>query len=302
MIAWIFGHFLAICIGISLGLIGGGGSVLAVPILVYVMGVTPKPAIAMTLFIVGCVSLIGVIPHWKQGNVNLKTAFMFGSATMLGAYVGAKFAILPFITGTIQMILFAFMMLLAAGFMIKKSSKPVQKVAATELNLSSYPKPICKYCWLWMLSEGLGVGLLTGLVGVGGGFAIVPALVLLGNTPMKQAIGTSLLIIAMNSVAGLLGYLGYVSLNWNLIASFTVAASIGTISGAYLSQFIQPRQLQRGFAYLLIAVASFILFQNRSKFYSPEASAPCGKPLRVYAQNKKSVVYLPENTLSKLNA
>jgi uncharacterized protein len=268
MIAWIFGHFLAICIGISLGLIGGGGSVLAVPILVYVMGVTPKPAIAMTLFIVGCVSLIGVIPHWRQKNVNFKTALMFGSATMLGAYLGAKLATSPLITGTFQMMLFAFMMLLAAGFMINKSAKPVSKVAAKELDLSLYPKPICKYCWLWMLSEGLGVGLLTGLVGVGGGFAIVPALVLLGNTPIKQAIGTSLLIIAMNSAAGWLGYLGQVSLNWHLMTSFTVAASIGTIGGAYLSQFVQPRQLQRGFGYLLIAVASFILFQNRSKFYS----------------------------------
>ncbi|OKH26568.1 permease [Hydrococcus rivularis NIES-593] len=288
MIVWIFGHFLAICIGISLGLIGGGGSVLAVPILVYVMGVTPKPAIAMTLFIVGSVSLIGAIPHWQQGNVNLKTAFMFGSATMLGAYVGAKLATLPFITGTIQMILFALMMLLAAGFMINKNAKPIPKVAATDLDLSLYPKPICKYCWLWMLSEGLGVGLLTGLVGVGGGFAIVPALVLLGNTPMKQAIGTSLLIIAMNSVAGLLGYLGQVSLNWHLMASFTIAASIGTISGAYLSQFVQPRQLQRGFGYLLIAVASFILFQNRSKFYSSPSPTAYNIGQEQHYQNSRS--------------
>lgn len=272
MIAWILGHVLAICIGISLGLIGGGGSVLAVPILVYVMGIMPKPAIAMTLFIVGCVSLIGFIPHWQQGNVNLKTAFMFGSATMLGAYIGAKLATLPFITGTLQLIVFALIMLLAAGFMIYKSAKPVAKVANTEVDLNLYAKPVCKYCWLWMLSEGLGVGLLTGLVGVGGGFAIVPALVLLGNTPIKQAIGTSLLIIAMNSVAGLLGYIGHVSLDWHLMTSFTIAASIGTVGGAYFSRFVQPRQLQRGLGFLLIAVASFILFQNRSKFYSNHPS------------------------------
>lgn len=272
MITWIVGHILAACIGISLGLIGGGGSVLAVPILVYIMGVSPKPAIAMTLFIVGFVSLIGIIPHWKQGNVNLKTAFMFGSATMLGAFVGAKIANLPFITGTIQMILFALMMLLAAGFMIYKSSKSTVKSANNELDLNLYLQPVCKYCWLWMMSEGLGVGVLTGLVGVGGGFAIVPALVLLGNTPIKEAIGTSLLIITLNSVAGFLGYLGSVPLNWNLMATFTLAASLGTFWGAYLSQFINPKQLQRVFGYFLVVVASFILFQNRSKIYSVQST------------------------------
>lgn len=272
MISWLIGHVLAVCIGISLGLMGGGGSVLAVPILVYVMGISPKPAIAMTLFIVAFVSLIGVIPHQKQGNVNFKTAFMFGSATMLGAFGGARIANLPFITGTIQMILFAFMMILAAGFMIYKSSKPTVKSAKNNLDLSLYPQPICKYCWLWMMSEGLGVGLLTGLVGVGGGFAIVPALVLLGNTPIKEAIGTSLLIITLNSVAGFLGYLGSVPLNWNLMATFTVAASLGTFGGAYLSQFVDPKQLQRGFGYFLLIVASFILFQNRSKIYPSQSN------------------------------
>ncbi|MEA5574356.1 sulfite exporter TauE/SafE family protein [Calothrix sp. UHCC 0171] len=265
---WIIGHILAVCIGISLGLIGGGGSVLAVPILVYVMGISPKPAIAMTLFVVGIVSVIGVIPHWRRGNVNFRTAFMFGTATMLGAFVGAKIATLPVITGTVQMILFAVIMLLAAGFMIKKSSSSAAKPVAQEIDLSLYPKPVCKYCWLWMLTEGIGVGLLTGLVGVGGGFAIVPALVLLGNTPMKEAIGTSLVIISLNSLAGLLGYIGNITLNWSLMTSFTVAAGLGTVVGAYISQFVQPRQLQKGFGYLLVAVASFILFQNRHKFYS----------------------------------
>lgn len=268
MISLLIGHVLAVCIGISLGLMGGGGSVLAVPILVYVMGISPKPAIAMTLFIVAFVSLIGVIPHQKQGNVNLKTAFMFGSATMLGAFGGSRIANLPFITGTIQMILFALVMILAAGFMIYKSSKPTVKSTKHNLDLSLYPQPVCKYCWLWMMSEGLGVGLLTGLVGVGGGFAIVPALVLLGNTPIKEAIGTSLLIITFNSVAGFLGYLSSVPLNWSLMATFTVAASLGTFGGAYLSQFVNPKQLQRGFGYFLLIVASFILFQNRNKIYS----------------------------------
>jgi len=113
------------------------------------------------------------------------------------------------------------------------------------------------------MSEGLAVGVLTGLVGVGGGFAIVPALVLLGNVPMKQAIGTSLLIIVFNSVAGFLGYLGHVSFNWNLMLSFIVAASIGTIFGAYLAEFVPANRLQKTFGYFLLAVAALVLVQNR---------------------------------------
>ncbi len=261
MLTQIIGHILAGCIGLSLGLIGGGGSVLAVPILVYVMGIEPKPAIAMTLVIVGVVSLVGLIPHGQQGNINLKKAFMFGSATMLGAFLGAKIASLPFITGAIQMTLFAVMMFLAAIFMIKKSGKTKDE---TELDL--YIPPVCKYCWLWMLTEGLGIGVLTGLVGVGGGFAIVPALVLLGQTPIKEAIGTSLVIIAMNSLAGFLGYFGQVELNWLLMLSFTFVASLGIISGAYLSKFVSGNKLQKGFGYFLIAVSAFVLFQQRDSF------------------------------------
>ncbi|MDB9447232.1 sulfite exporter TauE/SafE family protein [Anabaena sp. CS-542/02] len=257
---WILGHILAVGIGISLGLIGGGGSVLALPTLVYVMGIEPKSAVAMTLVIVGTVSLIGVIPHWKQGHVNLKTAFIFGSATMLGAFAGAKIANLPFITGSLQMLLFAVMMLLASGLMIRRGAKSTAK----QPDISEiYTKPICKYCWLWLVSEGLGVGILTGLVGVGGGFAIIPALVILGNIPMKQAIGTSLVIIAANAVSGFLGYWGEVSLDWNIITSFIIAASIGTVLGAYLSQYVDGKKLQKYFGYFLLGVAALILFQNR---------------------------------------
>lgn len=272
MLIIIIGHLLAACIGLSLGLIGGGGSVLALPILVYVMGIEPKSAIAMTLVIVGSVSLIGMIPHWRKGNVNLQKAFIFGSATMLGAFLGAKLASLPFITGTVQMLLFAAMMLLAAILMIMRSSKPEPIAVESGVDLSLYPPPICRYCWLWLLTEGIGIGILTGLVGVGGGFAIVPALVLLGKTPMKEAIGTSLVIIGMNSVAGFLGYLGQVPLNWNLMASFTIFAGMGTFLGAYLSQFVQAKQLQKGFGYFLIAISAFILFQQRHSFQKKPVS------------------------------
>jgi uncharacterized protein len=266
MIQWIVGHILAVAIGMSLGLIGGGGSILAVPTLVYVMGVAPKSAIAMSLAIIGTVSLLGAIPHWRLGNIQLKTATMFGLSTMLGAYTGARIATLPFVTGTVQMLLFATMMLLAAGLMIRKSSQAAKNAPVEELDLTLYPKPICKYCWLWLVSEGIGVGILTGLVGVGGGFAIVPALVLLGNVPMKQAIGTSLLVIVFNSIAGFLGYLGYVTLNINLMATFAIAASCGIFAGAYLVRFVQARHLQKAFGYFLLAMSAFILWQNRNVF------------------------------------
>ncbi|MEA5599194.1 sulfite exporter TauE/SafE family protein [Rivularia sp. UHCC 0363] len=256
---WILSLVLAGGIGLSLGLMGGGGSVLALPVLVYVMGVPPKSAIAMTLVIVGTVSLLGLIPHWRAGNVNLKTALVFGSATMVGTFTGAKIATLPVVSETFQMLLFAVVMLLAAGFMIYRSARPLK----TDDLLALYPQPVCRFCWLWLLIEGLGVGILTGLVGVGGGFAIVPALVLLAKVPMKQAIGTSLLIIIANSVSGFLGYLGHVDLDWHLMVSFIFAASLGTIPGAYLAQFVPAQRLQKVFGYFLLVVATFVLVQNR---------------------------------------
>lgn len=271
-IGWILGHVIATAIGISLGLIGGGGSILAVPTLVYVMGVPPKSAIAMSLAIVGTVSFLGAIPHWKLGNVQLKTAGMFGLSTMVGAYAGARIATLPFVTGTLQMILFGTMMLLAAAFMLRKHPQTTPPPPVQQPDLELYPKPVCRYCWLWLVSEGLGVGALTGLVGVGGGFAIVPALVLLAKVPMKQAIGTSLLVIVLNSIAGFLGYLGRVNLNWELIATFTVAASLGIVAGAYLVRFVQARHLQKAFGYFLLAMAAFIFWQNRTEFYSQKSS------------------------------
>jgi uncharacterized membrane protein YfcA len=268
---WIIGHVFAVVIGISLGLLGGGGSVLALPVLVYVMGVAPKNAIAMTLVIIGTVSLLGLIPHCRAGNVLLKTAYIFGSATMLGAFFGAKLATLPFITDTIQMLLFALLMLVASIVMIQRSAGNKK---SDELTL--YPPPVCKYCWLWLVSEGIVVGVLTGLVGVGGGFAIVPALVLLGKVPMKAAIGTSLLIITMNAIAGFIGYWGNVTFDWGLMLSFIVAASGGTFIGAYLSQFVPAARLQKSFGYFLLTVAAFVMFQNRDTFWqwsTPKSTA-----------------------------
>ncbi|MEB3175341.1 MAG: sulfite exporter TauE/SafE family protein [Cyanobacteriota bacterium] len=285
MLVQILGYFLGGCIGLSLGLLGGGGSVLALPILVYVMGVPTKSAIAMTLVIVGTVSLIGVVPHWRRGNVNLPKALIFGSATMVGAFGGAKLATQPWVSEVFQLVLFATMMLLAAALMIRKA----QSAGGHKEDLGLLPEPVCKYCWLWLLTEGLAIGVLTGLVGVGGGFAIVPALVLLGKVPMKEAVGTSLLIIALNSFAGFLGYLGKVPLDSHLMISFTFVAALGILLGSYLSQFIDARSLQKSFAYFLMIVAAFILWQNREHLrFSDPATAQSQYSLQSQRRLKSS--------------
>ena len=258
---WLIGHLLAVCIGLSLGLIGGGGSILAVPILVYVMGLGSKGAIAMSLAIVGTVSLIGAIPHWLQGNVNLKTAVLFTPAAMLGAYMGARIAAFPIVTGAFQLVCFGIVMVVASILMIRKShSKPA--LAHTGIPIDEPTEKDHHHPWLLIPVEGTGVGILTGFVGVGGGFMIIPALVLLGGIPMKEAIGTSLLIIAAKSATGFLGYLNQVSVDWALVISFTLAASVGTIVGSYLTRFIDARQLQKGFGYFVLAVAMFVLIKR----------------------------------------
>lgn len=257
----VVGYVMAVVIGLSLGLVGGGGSILAVPVLVYLMGITPKTAIAMSLVIVGTVSFLGAIPHWRLGNVCFQTALLFAPAAMLGTYLGARLAALPAIDDTIQMGLFAATMLLAAVLMIRKSDRSSSDAIASE-DQDSHPTSQHHYLWVWIAIEGFGVGVLTGLVGVGGGFAIVPALVLLGNIPMQQAVGTSLPIVALKSLTGFLGYLGQVELDWQLMVSFTMAASGGTLLGVYLVPSLKAQQLQKGFGCFLLLLTGFILWQN----------------------------------------
>lgn len=258
--SWILGHFLAICIGLSLGSIGGGGSILAVPVLVYVMGLGAKTAIAMSLVVVGTVSLIGAIPHGLQGHVKWRVATIFAPPAMLGAYLGARLAALPVITETIQLLCFALVMILASVMMIREGKQKVKdRDARNERNNLQHVRP---NRWFAIPLEGLGVGILTGFVGVGGGFAIIPALVIFGGIPMKDAIGTSLVIITLKSIAGFWGYLGQVNLDWNLIFSFAIAASFGTIAGAYLTRSLDAKTLQKGFGYFVLAVGIFVFAQH----------------------------------------
>ncbi|WP_204139636.1 sulfite exporter TauE/SafE family protein [Halomicronema sp. CCY15110] len=259
----ILGYVLAIAIGLSLGLIGGGGSVLAVPIMVYVLGVPAKSAIAMSMFVVGFVSLLGVIPHWQQGNVNFKTFMTFTPAAMLGTFLGAKIAGLPWVNDTFQLVAFGIVMVVTSLFMIRQSSrKPQPSSVGAMARHEPQPHHGRLPTWLLIPLEGIVVGIVTGFVGVGGGFLIIPALVLLGGIPMKEAVGTSLLIIAFKSAIGFMEYLNYVTLDWQLMLTFTLAASIGMGAGVYLSRSIDGRHLQKGFGYFVLAVAVFVLLKR----------------------------------------
>lgn len=241
---------LASVIGLSLGLLGGGGSILTVPVFVYVLGYAAKPAIAMSLPVVGATSLVGAIGHWRAGNVNFRQALTFGIVAMVGAFAGARLAVL--VSGVFQLTLLAVVMLGAALSMLRR---PIAQPPGSE--------PVSR--WLVLL-VGLGVGLLTGLVGIGGGFLIVPALVVLARVPMKQAVGTSLLVIAMNSASGFLGYLGQVDVPWAFMAVFTAIAIGGILVGTYLVRFVSQQALKRSFAVFLLVMAGVILYQNRGVF------------------------------------
>jgi hypothetical protein len=255
----------AALIGLSLGLLGGGGSILTVPVFVYLLGFEPKEAIATTLAVVGVTSLFGAAGHWRAGNVNPRLAALFGVVAMGGTYLGARLA--HHLSGAVQLTLFAVVMLAAAYFM----SRPRPREPAAAPGDAAGRMPLGK-----VAAVGIGVGMLTGVVGVGGGFLIVPALVLLGRVPMRQAVGTSLLVIAMNSAAGFAGYWGRVEVRWGFLALFTAVAIAGILVGTRLSRSVPQQALRRAFAVLLVIVAGFILYQNRGVFHPSAPVAEAG--------------------------
>jgi uncharacterized protein len=256
----ILGLALAALIGLTLGLLGGGGSILTVPVLVYVMGYAAKPAIAMSLPVVGITSLIGAAMHWRLGNVRVSMALGFGLLAMIGAFAGARLA--TYMSGGAQLALLALAMTGASVSMLRNGP------GATEPHGRSHRALLAVIA--------LGVGVLTGLVGIGGGFLVVPALVLLARVPMRQAVGTSLLVIAMNSAAGLAGYLGNVHLDWAFVAGFTAAAVAGALAGTALVARLPHAALKRGFAVFLLVTGGFVLYRNRDVFdlAEPTSSVP----------------------------
>lgn len=240
---------LAVLIGVSLGLLGGGGSILTVPILTYVAGLPPKEAIAASLFVVGTTSAVSAFSHARAGRVRWRTGMIFGAAGMVGAFGGGLLG--GYIPGTVLMIAFALMMVATSVAMIRG-----RKGARAE-DPSARDLPTAK-----IVAEGLAVGLATGLVGAGGGFLVVPALALLGGLPMPVAVGTSLVVIAMKSFAGLAGYLTSVSLDWALVGGVTLAAILGSLLGSRLAGRIPENVLRKGFGIFVLVMGAFVLVQE----------------------------------------
>ncbi|MEU8162118.1 sulfite exporter TauE/SafE family protein [Micromonospora parva] len=239
---------LAVLIGVSLGLLGGGGSILAVPLLVYVADLPAKEAIATSLLVVGATSLVGVIPHVRAHRVRWRTGLIFGLAGMTGAYAGGRLAGL--IPAGILLTGFAVMMLATAVAMIRGRREAAGTVVPHEL-------PVPR-----VILDGVVVGLVTGLVGAGGGFLVVPALALLGGLPMPVAVGTSLVVIAMKSFAGLAGYLAGVDINWGPAAAVTVAAVAGSLAGGRLTERIPADILRKAFGWFVVVMGVFVLGQQ----------------------------------------
>lgn len=241
---------LSLVIGISLGLLGGGGSILTLPILRYVLGMEAHDAIAVSLLVVGTTSAAAVIPHARRGRVRWRTAIIFGLAGMVGAFGAGRVA--HFIPSSVLLGLFGVMMIVTAAAMMRGRKVPAGPPSAEPAEL-----PIAK-----VLGEGLVVGAVTGLVGAGGGFLVVPALVLLGGLPMEVAVGTSLVVIAMKSFAGFAGYLGHAEIDWHIAGLVTSSAVVGSMMGGALASKVSPERLRKGFAWFVIAMAFFILGQE----------------------------------------
>lgn len=258
----IIGYLGAVLMGMSLGLIGGGGSILTVPILVYLFNVNAELSTAYSLFIVGLTSLFGSFSHMRMGNIHWRTAIVFGIPSIISVYVTRHF-IVPAIPDVLLttpfkldkdmgiLVLFAVIMVLASYSMIKKG-----KPKAQEEGEVSYNYPL-------ILIEGAVVGLVTGLVGAGGGFLIIPALVILAKLPMKQAVGTSLIIIASKSLLGFLGDLGRGQLiDWTFLLIFSSIAVIGIFLGAFLSKKISGDKLKPAFGWFVLVMGIYIIVKT----------------------------------------
>ncbi len=259
----IVGYLLAALIGISLGLIGGGGSILTVPILVYVMGVDPVLATSYSLFIVGSTSLVGAITNYKKKQINFKIAILFGAVSISIVFLTRKF-LLPQIPGSLffigkqnvskqmaTMILFALLMLLASFAMIRDKKEITNNTIKNNERNN-----------ILLLLYAIAIGLVTGLLGAGGGFLLIPVLVLLVKMPMKIAVGTSLLIIALNSLIGFTGDLGHFVVDWKLLLIITGIAIGGIFIGTALSGKIAGDSLKKAFGWFVLSMSIYILVKE----------------------------------------
>ncbi|HEY5959534.1 MAG TPA: sulfite exporter TauE/SafE family protein, partial [Polyangiaceae bacterium] len=236
---------LAAIIGLALGTLGGGGSVLAVPLLIYVAGLPDKTAIATSLLVVAATSAVAALVHARAGNVRWRGALMFTPAAMFGAYLGGRLS--RYVPGSLLIGLFSAMMLATAWAMWRGRREQDGASAAQSKNLA------------YIMALGLLVGVITGLVGAGGGFLVVPALALMVGMPMRAAIGTSLVVIAANSTAALLGYVSHVALDYHVAVLIALSASIGALVGSKLATRIAAGLLRKGFSILILIMGTLLL-------------------------------------------
>lgn len=274
----ILGYIGAVLMGLSLGLIGGGGSILTVPILVYLFQVDAVLATAYSLFIVGLTSLVGSFSHIKLGNIHWRTAIVFGIPSIISVFLTRSFLV-PRIPDPIMtfgqnasggaafvltksvglLLLFAVIMVMAAYSMIK----PSKKASADQSTVVESDGQQPKFNYPLILSEGAIVGVVTGLVGAGGGFLIIPALVLLAKLPMKQAVGTSLMIIAAKSLIGFVGDMrGNEVIDWSFLAVFSSIAVVGILIGSWLSKRIPGEKLKPAFGWFVLVMGTYIIIKE----------------------------------------
>lgn len=262
----ISGYIGALFVGLILGLIGGGGSILTVPILVYALSFNPVIATAYSLFVVGTTSLVGTVKNVMNGKVVFKTAIIFAIPAFSAVYLTRAYIIpaIPvqlfeigsyLVTKDLAiMIFFAVIMLLASVTMIRDSKKQRETEAVTEN--SNYPL---------LMVQGVLIGLVTGMVGAGGGFLIIPALVLLAKLPMKKAVATSLFIIAINSLIGFLGDVQTYDIDWVFLLIFTAISIVGIFIGIWLNKFIDGKKLKKGFGWFVLVMGIYIIYKEIAK-------------------------------------
>ncbi|MBT5751028.1 MAG: sulfite exporter TauE/SafE family protein [Flavobacteriales bacterium] len=257
----ILGVIGALLIGVVLGITGGGGSILTVPILVYLLGVMPITATAYSLFIVGITALFGTFRNIMKGTIDFRVAFVFSIPAFIAVYLTRNLIIpsIPTIIFAVQnfvltkdlaiMIFFAFIMFFSAISMIR-----------TRKNIAV--KQVSEFNFFIITIEGFVIGMLTGLVGAGGGFLIIPALVLFANLPMKKAVATSLMIISIKSLIGFLGDIGNIEIDWEFLLMFSILSIIGIIIGIYLNNFIESKKIKKAFGWFLLVMAIYIIIKE----------------------------------------
>tara|TARA_R110000868_G_scaffold349526_1_gene610855 strand:+ start:2381 stop:3172 length:792 start_codon:yes stop_codon:yes gene_type:complete len=256
----LIGYIGALIVGLVLGLIGGGGSILTVPLLVYFLGYNPVVATAYSLFVVGSSSMVGTYQKYKKGLVDFKTGLAFSFPSFIAVYLSRRYLV-PGIPDTLFnignytltkemaiMIFFAIIMLLASFSMIKKGKEKV---------LINQKQPYYK-----TFVQGVIIGTITGLIGAGGGFLYVPALVLWANIPMKKAVGTSLVIVTINSLIGFIGDIQTLEIEWEFLLIFTFISIIGIVLGVFLSKFISGEKLKKSFGFFTLLMAIYIIYKE----------------------------------------